>query len=215
MNREGIVLNEISFASVMGSCGVVLELGLSRQVHVMVVKYGYCKNVIFGSSLVGLYGKCGVISDARRMFDEIENPTDVSWNVIVRRPLSFTFSNALVACSNVSALNEGMQIHGVVVKVNFEKGKVVSSLLIDMYLKCGRLESARMIFDQLGSKDLISWTAIMSGYAMNGRCREAREQFNMMPEKNIISWNAVLAGYTRLFQWENAFKVYFSYAGND
>ena len=52
MNREGIVPNEISFASVLGSCGVVLELGLSRQVHAMVVKYGYCKNVILGSSLV-------------------------------------------------------------------------------------------------------------------------------------------------------------------
>ncbi|XVF39198.1 hypothetical protein PTKIN_Ptkin01aG0016400 [Pterospermum kingtungense] len=229
MNREGIVPNEISFASVLGSCGVVLELGLSRQVHAMVVKYGYCKNVILGSSLVDVYGKCGVISDARRMFDEIENPTDVSWNVIVRRyfeigdgkeavfmffkmfredvrPLSFTFSTALVACSSMSALKEGMQIHGVVVKINFERDKVISSSLINMYVKCGKLESARMVFDQLDSKDLISWTAIMSGYAMSGRIREARELFNMMPEQNIISWNAMLAGYTRLFQWEDALE---------
>ncbi|XVE60219.1 hypothetical protein DITRI_Ditri05aG0110400 [Diplodiscus trichospermus] len=232
MNREGIVPNEISFASVLGSCGVVLELDLSRQVHAMVVKYGYCKNVILGSSLVDVYGKCGVISDARLMFDEIENPTDVSWNVIVRRyleigdgkeavsmffkmfredirPLNFTFSNALAACSCVSALKEGMQIHGVVAKINFEKDKVVSSTLIDMYVKCRRLESARMIFDQLGSKDLISWTAIMSGYAMSGRSREARELFNMMPERNIISWNSMLAGYTRFLQWEDALEFIF------
>ncbi|XVF37049.1 hypothetical protein REPUB_Repub19eG0112400 [Reevesia pubescens] len=229
MNIEGIVPNEISFASVLGSCGVVFELGLSRQVHAMVVKYGYCKNVILESSLVDVYGKCGVISEARRMFDEIENPTDVSWNVIVRRylevgdgkealfmffkmfreevrPLNFTLSNALVACSSMSALEEGMQIHGVVVKINFGKDKVVSSSLIGMYVKCGRLESARTIFDQLGPKDLISWTAIMSGYAMSGKSREARELFNMMPERNVISWNAMLAGYTRFFQWEDALE---------
>ncbi|KAK6257619.1 hypothetical protein QUC31_001078 [Theobroma cacao] len=232
MNREGILPNEITFASVLGSCGVVLELGLSRQIHAMVVKYGYSNNVVLGSSLVDVYGKCGVISDARRIFDQIENPNDVSWNVIVRRyleigdgkeavsmffrvfrgdvrPLNFTFSNALVACSSMSALKEGMQIHGVVFKINFEKDKVVSSSLIGLYVKCGRLESARMIFDQLGSKDLISWTAIMSGYAMCGRTREARELFNMMPERNVISWNAMLAGYTHLFQWEDALEFVF------
>ncbi|XP_022765896.1 putative pentatricopeptide repeat-containing protein At5g09950 [Durio zibethinus] len=232
MSREGILPNEISFACVLGSCGVVLELGLSRQVHAMVVKYGYCKNVILGSSIVDVYGKCGAISDARQMFDEIENPTDVSWNVIVRRylevgdgkeavfmffkmfqenvrPLNFTFSNALVACSSLSALKEGMQIHGVLIKINFEKDKVVSSSLINMYVKCGSLESARTIFDKLVYKDLISWTAIMSGYAMSGRSKEARELFNIMPERNVISWNAMLAGYIRLFQWEDALEFVF------
>ncbi|MBA0602589.1 pentatricopeptide repeat-containing protein At3g26540 [Gossypium raimondii] len=232
MNKEGIVPNEISFASVLGSCGVVLEVSLSRQVHAMIVKYGHYKNVILGSSLVDVYGKCGFISDARLMFDEIENPTIISWNVIVRqyievgdgeeailmffkmlrddvRPLNFTLSNALVACSSMSALKEGLQIHGVVVKTNFEKDKVVSSSLINMYVKCGQLEIARTVFDQLGSKDLISWTAIMSGYAMSGRTREARELFNMMPERNVISWNAMLAGYTRLSQWEDALEFIF------
>ncbi|KAK8488700.1 hypothetical protein V6N13_042337 [Hibiscus sabdariffa] len=232
MNREGIVPNLISFVSVLGCCGVVLEFVLSRQVHSMAIKYGHSKNVILGSSLVDVYGKCGVMRDARRMFDEIENPTDVTWNVIVRRylevgdgkesvlmffkmiredvkPLNFTFSNALVASSSMSALKEGMQIHAVVAKINYEKDKVVSSSLINMYVKCGHLESARAVFDQLGSKDLISWTAIMSGYAVSGRNREARELFNMMPERNLISWNAMLAGYTRLSQWEDALEFIF------
>ncbi|XVF30189.1 hypothetical protein REPUB_Repub16aG0035900 [Reevesia pubescens] len=155
MNIEEIVPNGISFANVLGFCGVVLELGLSRQVHAMVVNYGYCKNVIFGSSLVGFYGKCGVISEARHMFNEIKNPTDVFWTVIVRRylevgdgkdalfmffkmfreevrPLNFTLSNALVACSSMYAFEEGKKIHGVMVKINFEKDKVVSSSLIGM-----------------------------------------------------------------------------------
>ncbi|GLT66744.1 hypothetical protein SLA2020_390950 [Shorea laevis] len=232
MNKEGVFANEITFASVLGSCGSVLELGLCMQVHGMIVKYGHFGNVILCSSLVDVYGKCGFISDARQMFDEIESPNAVSWNVIVRRyleigngkeavvmffrmsltdikPLKFTFSNALVACSRVAALNEGRQIHGVVVKINFEGDKVVSSSLIDMYVKCGRLESARRIFDHLGSKDLISWTSLMSGYAMNRRTREARELFNEMPERNLISWNAMLAGYTRSLEWEEALEFIF------
>ncbi|GMY06587.1 pentatricopeptide repeat-containing protein At3g26540-like [Fagus crenata] len=232
MNRSGVYASEVTFASVLGSCGVVLALCLSRQVHGLIVKYGFCGNVILESSLVDVYGKCQVINDAQRMFNEIKNPTAVSWNVIVRRylevgdgkqavfmffqmfpaavrPFNFTFSNALIACSSICALKEGMQIHGVAIKMGLEDDEVVSSPLIDMYIKCGKLENARGVFEQLGSKDLVSWTSIVSGYATSGKTREARELFDQMPERNVISWNAMLAGYTRSLQLEEALDFVF------
>ncbi|KAA8538344.1 hypothetical protein F0562_027833 [Nyssa sinensis] len=232
MNRFGVFANEITFASVLGSCASVLELFLSRQIHGLIVKYGFCANVILGSSLVDVYGKCWVMSDARRMFDEIQNPNAISWNVIVRRyfemgdekeaifmffemirgnvrPLSFTVSNALIACSSISALKEGIQIHGVAIKINFDEDEVVSSSLIGMYLKCGDLGNAHSIFDLPSSKNLINWTSMVSGYALCGRTRKARELFNEMPERSVISWNAMLAGYTRFFQWEEALDFVF------
>ncbi|GMH22308.1 hypothetical protein Nepgr_024151 [Nepenthes gracilis] len=232
MNRSGFFPNEVTFASVLGSCAAVLELCLSRQIHGRIVKCGFLGNVILESSLVDVYGKCGIMSEARRMFDEVENPNAVSWNVIVRRylevgdeeaalcvffemiykgvrSLTFTFSNALVACSRISALGEGTQIHGVAVKINYEEDEVVSSSLIDMYVKCGNLDGARKIFDQPSSKNLISWTSIVSGYAMCGRTKEARELFNEMPERSIVSWNAMLTGYTQFCQWEDALNFIF------
>ncbi|KAF5467840.1 hypothetical protein F2P56_012052 [Juglans regia] len=232
MNGLGVNASEVTFASVLASCAAVLALCLSRQIHGLIVKYGFCGNVILESSLVDVYGKCKVIIDARRMFDEIENPTAVSWNVIVRRylevddgkeavfmffqmfleavrPLNFTFSNALIACSRISALEEGMQIHGVAIKVGFGDNDVVSSSVIDMYVKCGKLENARRVFEQPGSKNLISWTSIVSGYAMSRKTGEARELFDQMPERNVISWNAMLAGYTCSLQWEKALDFVF------
>ncbi|GFY85530.1 tetratricopeptide repeat (TPR)-like superfamily protein [Actinidia rufa] len=232
MNRLGVSASEITFASVLGSCAVVLAIFLCRQLHGLIVKCGFSGNVILESSLVDVYGKCQVMSDARRMFDEIKNPNAISWNVIVRRyldmgqereavfmffemirvngkPLCFTVSNSLIACSRISAVKEGTQIHGLTVKTNFEVDEVVSSSLIYMYVKCGDLENARRIFDLPRSKNLINWTSIVSGYAMNGRTQEARELFNEMPERNVISWNAMLAGYTRFFQWEEALDFVF------
>ncbi|XP_042477720.1 pentatricopeptide repeat-containing protein At3g26540 [Macadamia integrifolia] len=232
MNKLGVVANEITFASVLGSCSVILSLFLSRQVHGLIVKYGLCWNVILGSSLVDVYGKCRIIGDARRMFDEIPNPNSVSWNVIVRRylemgdereaiamffkmveanvrQLNFTFSNALIACSSISALNEGYQIHDVVIKVGFEEDTVVTNSLINMYAKCGGLEDARRLFDQPGLKNMISWTSIMSGYATSGRTAEARELFNKMPERSVVSWNAMLAGYVKFLLWEEALDFVF------
>ncbi|KAJ6954205.1 hypothetical protein NC652_005824 [Populus alba x Populus x berolinensis] len=227
MHKQGVYANEVTFSSALRACGDVLELCLSRQIHGLIVKYGFCGNVIVGSSLVDVYGKCGAMSESRRIFDEIENPNNVTWNIIVRRylevgdeneavamffkmfraklrPLSYTFSNALVACSDMRAVKEGMQIHGVATKINFEEEEVVLSSLIDMYVKCGEIQSARRVFDLPGSRDLISWTSMVSAYAMSGRMREARELFDEMPERNMVSYNALLAGYIRSLQWEEA-----------
>ncbi|KAI3464590.1 hypothetical protein Pfo_021253 [Paulownia fortunei] len=227
MIGEGVFASEVTFASVLGSCGNVLELWLSRQVHGLVVKYGFVGNIILESSLVDVYGKCGVMIDSRRMFNEIENPNDVSWNVIVRRylemgqgnqalnmfskmirmkvkPMSFTVSNAILACSSFGGLKEGVQVHGFGIKINVDEDEVVSSTLIGMYAKCGDLKSARRIFDLPCSKNLISYTSMVSGYAMSGRMTEARELFDGMPERTVISWNVMLAGYTRFFEWDKA-----------
>ncbi|KAG9141554.1 hypothetical protein Leryth_025357 [Lithospermum erythrorhizon] len=231
MHRAGVFGSEVTFASVLGSCGSLLELWLARQVHGLVLKYGFCGNVILESSLVDIYGKCGVMSEARRMFDGIENPNVVSWNVIVRRylesgqdeaavsmffkmigmnmiPLNFTVSSAIVACSKFRGIKEGMQIHGYVIKSNMVADEVVCSSLIDMFVKCGDMSSAHSIFDLPSSKNLINYTSMVSGYAMSGRPEKAKELFDEMPERNVISWNSMLAGYTRLSQWDDALNFF-------
>ncbi|ESQ32834.1 hypothetical protein EUTSA_v10003744mg [Eutrema salsugineum] len=227
MNRDGIRATETSFAGVLKSCGLILDLRLLKQLHCAVMKHGFSGNVDLETSIVDVYGKCRVMSDARRVFDEIENPSDVSWNVIVRRylemgcndeavvmffkmlelnvrPLNHTVSSAILACSRSKSLQFGTVLHAIAVKLNFVADKVVSTSIFDMYVKCDRLVSARRVFDQTESRDLKSWTSAMSGYAMNGITRDARELFDLMPERNIISWNAMLGGYVRASEWEEA-----------
>ncbi|XP_054780145.1 pentatricopeptide repeat-containing protein At3g26540 [Prosopis cineraria] len=227
MNRLGIYANNITFASILGSCAAASELHLSRQIHGLITKCGFDRNVVLGSSLVDVYAKCRVMCDARKMFNEIENPNAITWNVIVRRyldngdgreaikmfsrmlsaaikPFNFILSNALVACSSIYALNEGMQIHGIIAKLGFQEDYIVSSSLINMYVKCGELDDGARIFNQLGSKDLVTWTSIVSGYAMSGKTQEARKLFDEMPERNVISWNAMFAGYIRSSEYVEA-----------
>ncbi|KAJ7943306.1 putative Pentatricopeptide repeat-containing protein [Quillaja saponaria] len=222
MFRSGVYANEITFARILGSCAAVLELDLSRQLHGLIEKYGFQRNIILGSSLVDVYGKCGTLSDARKMFHEIQCPNAISWNVIVEaiffffqmlstdiRPSHFTFSNALVAFSSITALKEGMQIHGVASKISYLEHQLVSSSLIDMYTECGKLDDAFRIFDQLVSKDLVSWTLIVSGNALSVKNWEARKLFDEMPERNVVSWNAMLSEYNHSFQWEEALDFVF------
>ncbi|PWA84465.1 Pentatricopeptide repeat-containing protein [Artemisia annua] len=231
MRRDGFLWNEVSFAGVLGCCGLLLDVGLGKGVHGAGLKYGFCGNVIIASSIVDVYGKCGLLGDARRMFYEMCKPNEVSWNVIVRRhydmgeereavvlffemvnandvvPLSFTVSSAICACSRIFAISEGIQIHAFAIKRNLVDSLVVSGSLIDMYAKQGDLQSARYVFDQPNAKDLVNWTSIVTAYASNGRTEEARKLFNEMPERNIISYNAMLAGYTQYHKWGDALEI--------
>ncbi|KAG9450391.1 hypothetical protein H6P81_010356 [Aristolochia fimbriata] len=232
MKSSRVFPNEITFASVLGCCADILALSLARQLHGLVFKHGFYRNVILGSALVDIYGKCQIIHDARKMFDEIPSPNAVSWNVIVRRyleigngeeavilfsqmirenvqPLKYTLSTVLIACAGLGAISEGRQIHGFIIKNGFQEEDVVTTSLIDMCVKCGCLEDACLIFYQPGSKNVVSWTSMVSGYAMSGILDKARELFNEMAHRNIISWNAMLAGYVRFSCWEQAVDFIF------
>ncbi|CAL9192882.1 pentatricopeptide repeat-containing protein At3g26540 [Musa acuminata AAA Group] len=231
MNGSGIHPKDVTLASVLGCCGDLLALLLARQIHCLVLKYGYFPNVILDTSVVDVYGKCFAMDDARKMFDSIIDPNDVSWNVIVRRyleagkareallmffrmirggvkPLSFTVSNALIACSEALALKEGHQIHSTMIKAGFEGDNIVGSSLMEMYAKCGVVQDARQLFDQVPSKDVVSWTSMLSGYATCGRIDEAEKLFDEMPERNVVSWNAMLAGYVRFFCLDEALDLF-------
>ncbi|RWV93770.1 hypothetical protein GW17_00043748 [Ensete ventricosum] len=231
MNRSGIRAKDVTLASVLGCCGDLAALLLARQIHCLVLKYGYFPNVILDTSVVDVYGKCLAMDDAKKMFDSIIDPNAVSWNVIVRRyldagrareallmffrmiregvkPLSFTVSNALIACSDTLALKEGHQIHSTATKVGFEGDNIVGSSLMEMYAKCGVVQDARQLFDQLPSKDVVSWTSMVSGYASCGRIDDAEKLFDEMPERNVVSWNAMLAGYVQFFCWDKALDLF-------
>ncbi|KAJ4756612.1 Pentatricopeptide repeat-containing protein [Rhynchospora pubera] len=235
MFNEGVPPKDVSLASVLGSCSEVqvLDLCLTRQIHTLVVKLGFCSNLIINTSLVDIYGKCDVMLDAEKVFDSIPNPNAVSWNVIVRRyyelgrgddaiealfqmiragvmPLNFTISNSLLACADAVALFEGRQIHGLVVKIGHycDINSLVRNCILQMYAKCGALDEASKLFDRTERRDTFIWTSMLSGYVACGRIQEAEKIFDSMPERNIISWNAMIGGYINCSAWDKALDLF-------
>ncbi|XP_020252926.1 pentatricopeptide repeat-containing protein At3g26540-like [Asparagus officinalis] len=232
MNSLGFGYTGVTFASVLRACSDVLDLGLARQVHGMIEKLGFCGNFILETALVDVYGKCAVIGDARRMFDLISEPNEVTWNVIVRRylemekmeeaicmffrmvsegftPINHTVMSALKACSSVIALDEGRRVHGVVVKIGYKEDNIVENCLMEMYLKCGVVEDAFKVFEDCGSKCIFSWTMMINGHASCGDMDMASMLFNEMPEKNVVSWNTMLTGFVKLSRWEKGLDFFY------
>lgn len=55
-----------------------------------------------------------------------------------------------------------------------------SNHVINMYAKCGSLECAQKVFDEMSQRNVVSWTAMVSGYAQQGRGDDCFRVFSGM-----------------------------------
>jgi pentatricopeptide repeat protein len=75
----------------------------------------------------------------------------------------------LKACASVAVIEEGRCVHQQIIRSGLESDVFVGSSLVDMYAKCGSIEDAGKVFEKMPSQDVVSWTAIILGHAMQGR----------------------------------------------
>ena len=93
-------------------------------------------------------------------------------------------------------------VHSQVLKSGFGQHPVVQTSLLDAYLRLfSDVGSACFLFDEMTERNVVSWTAMISGYMRLGQIGNAVLLFEEMPDRDVPSWNAVIAGYTqnRLF----------------
>lgn len=84
-----------------------------------------------------------------------------------KNPTPYTYSIILSICGDVPATEWGKQTHGCIIKPGFDTDVVVGSSLIDMYAKCGRLNDAQKVFNNLTSNNLVSWNTMIVGYMLD------------------------------------------------
>ncbi|WCJ22220.1 Pentatricopeptide repeat (PPR) superfamily protein [Euphorbia peplus] len=198
---------QTSLISMYSSCG---NFKFSRQVFDEIAQ----PDLTSWNSIVNASVKAGLIDVAMRMFDEMPERNVVSWSCVINgcvkcgkfreaislfremgrsyvRPNEFTMSSVLSACGRLGALEHGKWAHAYLDKYGIKINVVLGTSLIDMYAKCGSIERARMVFDNLGSdKDVVTWTAMISGLAMHGYGEEALQLFSEMTNHGLTP-NAV------------------------
>jgi len=133
--------------------------------------------------------------------------------VLERVPLDeFTFTSVLSACANAGFFAHGKSVHGQIIRLqpNFvpEAALPVNNALVTFYSKCGNIAVARRIFDNMKSKDVVSWNTILSGYVESSCLDKAVEVFEKMPYKNELSWMVMVSGYVHGGFAEDALKLF-------
>nr|GFB22121.1 hypothetical protein [Tanacetum cinerariifolium] len=102
------------------------------------------------------------------------------------RPDVYTFPSVLRTCGRVKDLGRGREVHVHVLRFGFGVDVDVNNALISMYVKCGDLYSAQLVFDGMGVKDTVSWNAMISGCFENGEFLEGLRLFREMIESYFV-----------------------------
>ncbi|XP_024543129.1 pentatricopeptide repeat-containing protein At1g74600, chloroplastic [Selaginella moellendorffii] len=100
-------------------------------------------------------------------------------------PNEMVIVSTLAACSGAKDLALGMAIHARILSPDLRKSVFVGTALLNMYAKCGAIEQARAVFDQMPHKDVVSWTAMITAFAQMGDCRQALETLEGMIQARV------------------------------
>eukprot|EP01018_Ginkgo_biloba_P007740 Gb_39702 [translate_table: standard] len=224
-------VDSYTYASLLQVCTEKKTLSEGKIVHLHMNERGFVSDRFLGNTLVNMYAKCGSLVDARRVFDEMAERDVCSWTVMIAaysrhgfaeealvmfyqmqrtgiQPNQFTFTGVLPACAKLAALQQGMEIHEDIIRRGFQSDVFVESALVDMYAKCGSMESACDLFDKMPQRNVVSWNTMIAGYTHNGYAEEALKLFCTMPERNVVSWNTMIAGFARKGYVDEALKFF-------
>ncbi|KAK9087927.1 hypothetical protein Syun_030321 [Stephania yunnanensis] len=114
-------------------------------------------------------------------------------------PDLYTFPVILRSCSKISGIREGVQVHGLVVKMGFWSDLYVQNGLVNMYSVCGEFCDGYKVFTEMPFRDVVSWTSLISGCVKSGLFERALILFsNMDVEPNAATIASVLVGCGRL-----------------
>ncbi|XP_061364770.1 pentatricopeptide repeat-containing protein At1g11290, chloroplastic-like [Gastrolobium bilobum] len=198
-------------------CGENLDLERGREIHGQLIINGYESNLFSMTAVVNLYAKCRKIDDAYKVFERMPQKDLVSWTTLVagyaqnglakralnlllqmqeagQKPDSVTLVSILPAVADIKALRIGRSIHGYAFRSGFESLVNVSNVLLDMYLKCGSVRTARLVFKRMSSKSVVSWNTMIDGYAQNVESEEAFATFLKMLDEGEEPTHATMMG---------------------
>lgn len=104
--------------------------------------------------------------------------------------------------------NAGILFHAHVIKLGHGLDRYARNGILDMYAKCGPVEFAREMFDEMRERTLADWNSMISGYWKWGNEVEARILFDMMLERNVITWTAMVTGYAKMGALKSARRYF-------
>ncbi|KAM0958008.1 hypothetical protein EV1_023114 [Malus domestica] len=195
--------DRVMLVSAVSACAQLSNFRIGSCVHGVSIRNGFNSDLSLGNALLNLYAKTGYVKTAARLFMKMPENDVVSWSSLIAcythnrdviKPLNLfnetidmriepnlvTLVSALQACALAGNLEEGKKIHEIATGKCFELDIKVATALIDMYMKCSAPEKAGDLFNRMPKKDVVSWAALLSGYAHNGMAYKSIGVFRNM-----------------------------------
>ncbi|CAN6486053.1 unnamed protein product [Victoria cruziana] len=214
MRACGLEPDHYTCASVMKVFGEIEDLDSGRVIHGLIVVSGFDMDTVVANSVMRMYCSSRSLADARQLFDGMSQRNLVSWNILIAGYTNcldgvttwrlvrqmvvegikidyFTVASLFDLCGNTEHFKLGLETHGFIVRNFWIFDAHVGCCLFNMYAKCGRLDTARRVFDRMEKRNIVSWTAMASCYAQRGDSKKCLQTFRLMQLMDGLKPNRV------------------------
>ncbi|XP_014524385.2 pentatricopeptide repeat-containing protein At3g58590 [Vigna radiata var. radiata] len=199
--RAGYASNEYVLSSLVMS---YTRNGLINEALSFVEEFENPLPVVSSNIIAGIYNKTCQYYEAIKLLSLLEEPDVASWNIVISAwarsndydkvfalfkhmhsacilPDSYTFMSVLSGCTKLCRLDLGSSLHGLAIKTNLGNfDTFFGNVLIDMYGKCGTIDSAVKVFEEIMHKNIITWTTLITALGLNGYAYESVMIFRNM-----------------------------------
>ncbi|CAM0876980.1 unnamed protein product [Alopecurus aequalis] len=197
-----------TIANTVKSCARMYALATGCGIQAYAVKRGFMVDRFVLNSLIHMYASCGDTVAAQVLFNTVEEKGVVTWNAMiagyfkngdwkevaemfkgmldVQAPFDeVTLVSVATACGRIGDAKLGGWIGVYAEEKGMVRNRNLATALVDMFAKCGELDKARGMFDRMHSRDVVAWSAMISGYTQADRCQEALTIFSEMQATNV------------------------------
>ncbi|KAK9715935.1 hypothetical protein RND81_06G199700 [Saponaria officinalis] len=209
MLMQGICPDKHTLPRVLAAAQLSNSLLLGRQVHCHAVKLGISSEDYVMTALMKMYGQLDGADTVKQIFDAYSlGKSSISGTLLISMYLkehnprlavdlfyqmvasnsqidAVAIMTAIGACGMLQSPEDGRKVHKIAKACGLECQLLVSNALLKMYLDFGNVDAAREVFDNMSSRDTISWTEMIRGYVKNGGFNESLKLFKMMVSVNI------------------------------
>ncbi|KAL8459410.1 hypothetical protein ACS0TY_036774 [Phlomoides rotata] len=219
MRNSAFEFDEYTVSSAISACSNLRNLGKGLQIFCLSIKMGFLWNTVVSSAAINLFSKCNRAENAIRLFEESYVFDSAICNSMIAcyashsfwekalelfifslreniRPTEFTLSSVLHSAVAFVPVEQGRQLHSLVIKTGFEFDVVVASSLVHMYSKYGFVDSALKVFVNMDYRDLIVWNTMILALTENGKLVEAIGLFKELLQSRLnpdrITFSGVL-----------------------
>ncbi|KAJ4978007.1 hypothetical protein NE237_008787 [Protea cynaroides] len=206
---NGIVFDSATILSLFQICGQTAYLEGGKILHGCAFRRGLQSNLIVSTAVVDLYAKCGALKLATFVFNGMKERNVISWTALLVGLAqnghaedalklfsqmqeegipanAFTLVSLIHACAHLGSLKKGKSVHAQLLRRGIVFDVVNMTALIDMYAKCGTIDSAERLFHNgCIPNDVVMWNSMITGYGVHGNGYQAIKVFNQMKEEEI------------------------------
>ncbi|KAH7864576.1 hypothetical protein Vadar_031172 [Vaccinium darrowii] len=244
MQADGFEPNAQMLASVLPACARLEKLSLGKEIHGYITRHGIMSNPIVINGLLDVYRRCANM--VKELFIQMKQGIGndiISWNSMISGYVdnsmfhkalsmykellmeggvqvdSFTLGSAITASTELDSLRIGKEVHSQAIVRSLQSNPFVGRAVVEMYSKYKDLNAAQRAFDEITEKDIVTWNALILGYAHCNQMESIPDILKKMKEDgldpNIYTWNGIISGHVQNGYYELAMRLFSEMQGSN